>query len=139
MAKFESRKDRRFRPVLEALSRYARIAPALVKTRLSKDEELMDQKRQHTIGELTRPQYHRLSQIESNPQDYNEWCLIPRKSSTYFTGRQKHAKLVKDKFGPIQKRIDQVKSNILVIYGLGGSGKTQFCLKYVEDNKHKYV
>jgi hypothetical protein len=139
MAKFESRKDRRFRPILEALSRYARIAPALVKTRLSKDEELMDQKRQHTIGELTRPQYHRLSQIESNPQDHNEWCLIPRKSSTYFTGRQKHAKLVKDKFGPIQKCIDQVKSNILVIYGLGGSGKTQFCLKYVEDNKHKYV
>jgi hypothetical protein len=139
MTKFENRKDRRFRPILEALSRYARTAPALVKTRLSKDKELMNQKRQHAIGELTRDQDHRNSQTEPNSQDYNEWCLIPRKSSTYFTGRQKHAKLVREKLGPVQKRFDHGRSKVLVVYGLGGSGKTQFCLKYVEDNKHKYA
>jgi hypothetical protein len=139
MVKFESRMGRRFRPVLEALSRYARSAPALVRTRWLKDAELMDQKRQQTIGELSRSQHHPLSQTESNSQDYNEWCLIPRKPSTYFTGRQKHTNMVKDMLGPIKKRNEQGKSKILVIYGLGGSGKTQFCLKYVEDNKHKYV
>jgi hypothetical protein len=139
MVKFESRMDRRFRPVLEALSRYARSAPALVKTRWLKDAELMDQKRQQIIDELSRAQHHPMCHPESNPQDYNEWCLISRKSSMYFTGRQKHANMVKDMLGPTEKRNDKGKSKILVIYGLGGSGKTQFCLKYVEENKNRYA
>lgn len=139
MTKFESRLDRRFRPVLEALSRYARSAPDLIRSRWLQDAELMDQKRRQTVGELLRPQRHLLLEPDSTPAVYNEWWLIPRKSSTYFTGRQKHAKYVKDMLGPIRAYDDHSKNGILVIYGLGGSGKTQFCLKYVEDNKHRYV
>lgn len=137
MTKFESRQDRRFRPILEALSRYARSAPLLIRSRWIKDEELIDQKRRQTAGELLRPHRHLLLQVDSTPPDYNQWCLIPRKPSSYFTGRQKHARDVRDMLGPIRQHDDHSRSNILVIYGLGGSGKTQFCLKYVEDNKHK--
>jgi hypothetical protein len=139
MTKFEDRSDRRFRPILEAILRYARSAPALIKKRRIEDAELMDQKRQQAIGELSQPQRYSTSSSEPPASNYNEWCLIPRKPSSYFTGRQKHAKCVRDMLGPVQNRVDQTKSKILVIYGLGGSGKTQFCLKYVEDNKHRYI
>jgi GTPase SAR1 family protein len=33
----------------------------------------------------------------------------------------------------------QHQHKIFVIWGLGGSGKTQFCLKFVEDNRDRYV
>ena len=138
MTKFNSRLDRRFRLVLEALSRYANHAPQTITSRWKIDVEFMDRKRQQEAAELLQPQRHFLLQPESIPSDYNHWCLIPRKPSTYFTGRQKHANHVRDMFGPIRKHDDRGKSKIIVIYGLGGSGKTQFCLKYAEDNKHKY-
>jgi hypothetical protein len=135
MTKFASFSDRRYRPVFEAISRYARCAPALIKTRLVKDAEFMAQKREQTIVELRRPR--RLPEIstEMPTSTCNKWCLIPRKASTYFTGRRKQAKKVWDSFGPIQTHVDRSETKIFVIYGLGGSGKTQFCLKYAEVNK----
>ncbi|KAH8725092.1 hypothetical protein GQ44DRAFT_772490 [Phaeosphaeriaceae sp. PMI808] len=138
MTKFENRHDRRFRPILEALSRYTRSASAVIKLRLAKDAELMDQKRQQAIGEILHSQRHHLHQADSTPAHFNEWCLIPRKPSHYFIGRQRHAKYVRDMLGPIRNYGDHSRTKLLVILGLGGSGKTQFCLKYVEDNKHRY-
>lgn len=137
MTKFESHLDRRFQPILEAISRYSRRAPALVKLRWTNDVELMDRRRQQEIEELLQPQRHYLLDGGSTPPDYNEWCIIPRKPSTYFIGRQKHANDVKNMFGSIRKHGDHSRSKVVVIYGLGGSGKTQFCLKYVEENKHR--
>ncbi|KAF2280401.1 uncharacterized protein EI97DRAFT_430135 [Westerdykella ornata] len=138
MIKFPSISDRRFRPVLEALTRYARRAPALVKSRWIKDAELIDRKRQQEVEELLHVQRHHLLQADSYPSDYNQWCVCRRKPDPYFTGREKHLIEVKNMLGPIRKHGDQTSTKVLVIYGLGGSGKTQFCLKYVEDNKQRY-
>jgi hypothetical protein len=137
MTKFESRSDRKFRPILEALFRYASSAPALIRSRWKMDAKLMEQRRQQTVVELLHPQRHVLFRTDSTSPDYNEWCLIPRKPSSYFTGRQKHTNFVKDKFGAIEKHNHYTNNKVFVIYGLGGSGKTQFCLKYVDDNKHR--
>lgn len=139
MTKFSGQLDRRFYPILEALSRYSRGAPALIKTRRKKDAELMDRKRQHEADELLMPQHQSLPKADPTSPGYNQWCLIPRKPSTYFTGRHKHANEVRAMLGSIQKHVGHERTKVLVIYGLGGSGKTQFCLKYVEDNKHRYA
>jgi hypothetical protein len=139
MTKFASHSDRRFQPILEALSRYTRYAPAMIESRWRMSAEMMDQKRQNEAQELLQSRRDSCLQPDSSPHDYNQWCLIPRKPSTYFTGRQKHASIVKDMLGPIRTHTDHSRTKALVIYGLGGSGKTQFCLKYVEDNKHRYV
>lgn len=61
--------------------------------------------------------------------------LIPRPSTTSFTGRtlqmnQLNSMLVPD-------AADIVNRKVVVIHGLGGSGKTQFCLKYAEENKSR--
>ncbi|KNG45755.1 hypothetical protein TW65_07501 [Stemphylium lycopersici] len=136
MTKFASHADRRFQPVLEALSRYIRQAPALIASRWRTNIEVLHQKRQHEVDELLRPRGQPF-QVDTCPE-HNEWCLIPRKSSSYFTGRQKHTINVKKMFGTVEKRTNYGMPKVLVIYGLGGSGKTQFCLKYAEDNKQRY-
>jgi hypothetical protein len=139
MTKFVRHSDRKFQPILEALSRYARYAPAMIESRWRMSAELMDKKRQNEVEELLHPRRDSLLQADLTPQDYNQWCLIPRKPSTFFTGRQKHATNAKDMLGSILKHNNHSRTRALVIYGLGGSGKTQFCLKYVENNKHRYV
>ena len=51
-------------------------------------------------------------------------------SSTFFTGRDEHLQRLKDHFST--NRESQRKSFLL--HGLGGIGKTQICLKFIEQN-----
>lgn len=138
MVKFSSPSDPGFQPILEALSRYIRKAPELISSRWKTNAQFMDQKRQHQIQELLLPQ-HQMSLADSTASVANEWCIIPRRPSTYFTGRQKHSSYVKKQFGLARQCEGRSTPKVLVIYGLGGSGKTQFCLKYAEENKHRYT
>jgi hypothetical protein len=139
MAKFESNRDKRFRPLLEAICRFAKAAPTLIRTRWVNEKISISRERQQQAEELLRPQIQLTNADDAGYQDFNQWCMVPRRPSMYFTGRQKHAKTVRDMLGPVE-RVQNRKNNIVfVIYGLGGSGKTQFCLKYVEDNKHKHA
>jgi tetratricopeptide (TPR) repeat protein len=139
MTKLSGHSDRRFQPILEALSRYTNCAPTLIESRWKMNAQLMGQRRQHEVEELLGPPPFPLTQSDPTPPEYNQWSLIPRKPSTYFTGRQKYTEKAKNLLGPVRKHGDHNRTEVLVIYGLGGSGKTQFCLKYVEDNKHRYV
>ncbi|KAF2186508.1 TPR-like protein [Zopfia rhizophila CBS 207.26] len=138
ITKFHSQSDHGYRTVLEALSRYVKRAPALIRSRWQNEMESMTLERQREAEELFQPRLQYMVPDEAIPKDFNQWCILPRSPSSYFTGRQTHAKDVKEMLGPIRMHDDRNKHKVLVLYGLGGSGKTQFCLKYVEDNKHRY-
>ena len=56
--------------------------------------------------------------------------LSPKHSSILFTGRDEDLQSLRDYFNSNDK--GQRKS--LLLYGLGGIGKTQICLKFIEDN-----
>lgn len=139
MTKFSNESDHRYRTILEALSRYVKHAPPLIKSRWDNDLKSIARDRQQEVEELLQPQIQNLLSKDSNLQHLNEWCLVPRSPSAYFTVRQKHTRDVKEMLGSIRNYNDQKRNKILVLYGLGGSGKTQFCLKYVEDNKQRYI
>ncbi|KAI0976495.1 hypothetical protein F4678DRAFT_417364 [Xylaria arbuscula] len=62
--------------------------------------------------------------------------LVNRRSD-YYVGRQKQMENLQQQFGNAKRRI-RSKPKVFVIYGLPGSGKTQFCLRYSEDNRHRY-
>jgi hypothetical protein len=51
-------------------------------------------------------------------------------SSTLFTGCDEHLQKLKDYFGSSMG--DERKS--FLVHGLGGIGKTQMCLKFIEEN-----
>ena len=59
--------------------------------------------------------------------------LVPQKpnSSALFTGREDVLKRLMEHFAP-QGQVDGSRKSFL-LYGIGGIGKTQICLKFVEE------
>lgn len=138
MNKFSDVHDDGYRVVLEALARYITTAPDLIHYRWDKDMEALGHERQLEAEDLLKPPLRYLMSGDGNKPNRNEWFIIPRCSSTYFTGRILHAEFVREKLGPVNHLDEANRHRIFIIYGLGGAGKTQFCLRYAEDNKPSY-
>jgi hypothetical protein len=64
----------------------------------------------------------------------NEYYIVPNDVSPHFTGRNDMRQNLCDSL--ITDRHMRVKrQERFVLYGLGGSGKTQVCLKFAQDNR----
>ena len=137
IVKFKNPLDRGYRVVLDALLRYIRAAPGLIGSRWANDLKQLAVERQREVEALLQPQLPHLSE-DGVLTTINELYYVPRCSSNYFTGRTMHAKVLRDSLGPVHRQQIDKHHRVFVIYGLGGSGKTQFCLKYVEDNRSRY-
>lgn len=61
--------------------------------------------------------------------------LPPRHSSPYFTGRALQLQQIQSSLA--RSLTDFYDHKIAVIYGIGGSGKTQFCLRYCEEHRER--
>ena len=63
----------------------------------------------------------------------DDTLFVPQRpnSSALFTGRKDILKRLKDHFSPGDQGKKQRKS--LLLFGMGGIGKTQICLKFVEE------
>lgn len=138
MIKFSHVHNQGYRVMLEALVRYIESAPALIQYRWEKDLEALKHERQLEAEDLLKPPLQYLVSEDGSKPNRNEWFIIPRCSSTYFTGRRLHADLVREKLGRVSHLEQANRHKVCVIYGLGGAGKTQFCLRYAEDNKSRY-
>jgi Holliday junction resolvasome RuvABC ATP-dependent DNA helicase subunit len=66
-------------------------------------------------------------------QGQDDTLLVPQRpnSSALFTGREDILERLKDHFAP-QGEGDRCRKSFL-LYGMGGIGKTQICLKFVEE------
>jgi len=138
MIKFSDVHDHGFRIIFGALVRYIESAPALIQYRWEKDMEALEHERQLEAEDLLKPPMRYLFSEDGSKPNRNEWFVLPRCSSTYFTGRRLHADVVREKLGLVSHLDEANRHKIYVIYGLGGAGKTQFCLRYAEDNKSRY-
>ena len=66
----------------------------------------------------------------------NKYFDLPQPVSSIFTGREDTLQeLEKMMFDPVT---DSDMQKRFVIYGLGGSGKTQFCCKFAQDNRQRF-
>ncbi|KAH8162589.1 hypothetical protein CIB48_g5655 [Xylaria polymorpha] len=75
--------------------------------------------------------------LESPVTPYANIHYLVNRRSEYYVGRQKQTELLRERFGNTHSRKGR-KPKVFVIYGLPGSGKTQFCVRYSEDNRHRY-
>ncbi|KAI0450502.1 hypothetical protein F5B21DRAFT_508143 [Xylaria acuta] len=75
--------------------------------------------------------------LESPATPFVNIHYLVNRRSEYYVGRQKQTELLQQRFGDMNSRKGR-KPKVFVIYGLPGSGKTQFCLRYSEDNRHRY-
>ena len=138
MVKFKSSTENGYRVVAGALLRYIRDAPRTIDTRWENDLRYLTTEHQREAEILLESPMQYPSHGGGSWPGCNQWCLGLRRPSFHFTGRSMQSRYMKEELGPVHTRGARDQHKIFVICGLGGSGKTQFCLKYVEENMAKY-
>jgi hypothetical protein len=138
LCKFSATGDPGFRLILAALKRYIHLAPDLIRDRWSEDRKLLKREIELEAAELMRVDSG-LSEDKASVVVRNEYFYVPRIASSIFTGRADVSERVRQKFFATDRQKDGSQHKIFVLYGLGGSGKSQFCLKFAQDNRDKYV
>ena len=73
-----------------------------------------------------------------NPTSSCQMYKVDRRSSPQFTGRRLQAEMLLSGLASPASAENRDKHKIAVMYGLGGSGKTQFCLRFAEQHQAKY-
>ncbi|KAI0538600.1 tetratricopeptide repeat domain-containing protein [Xylaria digitata] len=73
-----------------------------------------------------------------SPPIINEHFHTPQTVSSIFTGRDELLQQLKDAFIQPPGPPSSQSQRRFVIHGLGGSGKTQFCCKFAEANRHRF-
>ncbi|KAK1756233.1 hypothetical protein QBC47DRAFT_342927 [Echria macrotheca] len=68
----------------------------------------------------------------------NDYFDIPQSVSTIFTGREEFLEELRLLFIPPSTKTRKEFQRRFVIHGLGGSGKTQFCSKFAQDNRDSF-
>jgi hypothetical protein len=138
LCKFSDAGDPGFRLILAALKRYTRLAPEVIRERWSEDRKLLKREIESEAAELMRVDSG-LSEHSEPAVIRNKYFSVPRIASSIFTGRNDIAQKVRQKFFAADRQNDGSQHKIFVLYGLGGSGKSQFCLKFAQDNREQYV
>jgi hypothetical protein len=138
LCKFSTTGDPGFRLIIAALKRYTRLAPELIRDRWSEDRKLLKREIELEAAELMRVDSG-LSEDKGPVVVRNEYFYVPRIASSIFTGRADVSERVRQKFFATHRQKDGSQHKIFVLYGLGGSGKSQFCLKFAQDNRDQYV
>ena len=65
--------------------------------------------------------------------------IIPPPPADIFTGREDYLKLMKDSFKKPKTSVEMAIQRIFVLYGIGGIGKTQLALKFLDENRERCV
>lgn len=149
MCRFGSRESPDFQTILAALLRYAREAHKTIATRWSSARRFLATQRSIEASELIGFDVHndnkpflcespRPRQGPADTRLRNKYFHVPHNVSSIFTGRDAVTRVLESKIlqQPAPNRPHQQKR--FVLYGLGGSGKTQFCLKFVQDNRDRF-
>lgn len=93
------------------------------------------EKRERTTSEETEPPSSATANITVRPETQagrmDEVYNPVKYSSSHFTGREDYLETLASYFRP-RARDDPLSRRELVLYGIGGVGKTQICLKFAE-------
>ena len=148
MCKFSDRHSTDFLTVLAALLRYAREAKAIIGPRWVSARRFLATQRSIEAAELIGFDAHydnssyiypspKLRQGAQGQKLKNKYFHVPHRASSIFTGREDVTQLLRNKIREQNSGDTPPQQRRFVLYGLGGSGKTQFCLKFVQDHRDR--
>jgi hypothetical protein len=63
--------------------------------------------------------------------------LVPRGVNTFFTGQRKILEKLKQQLLPSCNQYPGVRQKRFIIHGIGGAGKSEICLKFLEENRDR--
>ena len=69
----------------------------------------------------------------------NEFFDIPQAVSSDYTGRARYLEELQDILVASTTNQHELQQQRFVVYGMGGSGKTQFCCKFAQENRKRYL
>ena len=148
MCKFDSKDQPEFKIILDALLRWSRDAQQSIRGRWQSALQYLATQRSIEASELVGFNVHENNKpyVYPNTPKTPEWEThklrnkyfhVPHSVSNIFTGQGRLYLEVKQKLFSPRKSDVTHRKRVFVLYGLGGSGKTQFCLKFIEDHRDK--
>ena len=146
MIRFSSQKSSSYRIIVEALRRYCDAAPSIILRRCQQAQKSFAAVLSDEAYELAGMSLNEENTIwpeqsgrRRSEQARNKFFWIPQAVSSIFTGREGIAALVKDAFWCLKQDSHAMQQKRFIIYGIGGSGKTQFCSKFAQDHRERRV
>ena len=101
--------------------------------------------RPHRVGhQKSRPyavDYQCLNIAQKHTQSWaphNKYFEVPRNVSSIFTGREDICQDLQERCLPSNPPSAQQTQKRYVLHGLGGSGKTQICLRFAQNHRERY-
>jgi len=141
MCKFGSVDAPGFTVVRATLRRYALEANDVITPRWRDAKQHIERQRSIEAAEILRHDIRITTKPSDDIRDSakcNKHFRVPFSASNFFTGRADVAKrLERSMLRSSESAIPQIQKRF-ILYGLGGSGKTQFCLKFVQDHRQRY-
>ncbi|KAI9762272.1 MAG: hypothetical protein M1835_008046, partial [Candelina submexicana] len=142
MCKFESMEAPGFILVRATLQRYAQSANDTISQRWTQAIDYLTRLRTNEATELVGFDIY----DGSNPFIYkrsenaqrNEHFHVPYNASSIFTGRIDVFKRIEESILSRPGTEDLSMQKRFILYGLGGSGKTQSCLKFIQDHRQNF-
>ena len=142
MTKFSMTTLSSYRTVIAALKRYCVDSPSIISHRWEVARKALAQARSNEAFELAglvldtgEDQFYPRKTSRSTGHRHKHF-YPPHQTTTNFIGRR-------DTFGKLRNalyepaQIDSTQQRRFVVYGMGGSGKTQFCSKFARDNQER--
>ena len=143
MCRFSSLESPGFSIVLAALLRYTKESCTAIRLRWIEAKKFLATQRTNEASELVGFDvrnnnklftYHNKRALKIQ----NKYFRIPRNASNIYTGRDEFTQGLREKMLMSTPNLGVRRQRRFVLYGLGGSGKTQFCLKFVQENRENY-
>ncbi|KAK5807088.1 hypothetical protein VI817_001346 [Penicillium citrinum] len=139
MCKFRDRGVSGYKTIHGILVRFQKLAGPAVSARSKQADDFLLAQRQFEANEILAFNVHKGNRpfnltLEMTAKIENKHFLVPREITTeFYIGREKLALDLRERFlAPLDKQ------KRYVLYGIGGSGKSQFCLKFAADNKQRF-
>jgi hypothetical protein len=134
-----------YRTVIEALARYCYDAPPIIARRQDHAAAALANARSCEALELIGTAFNVHSnnqpfhfQLDASKPARNKHFFLPQAVSSIFTEREEMSQRVKQSLLAQESIISSRRQRRLIIYGMGGSGKTQLCCKFAQDHREKY-
>ena len=143
MVRFGSRSSTDYRTVLAALDIYCEKAPQIILHRWRQADAALKQMRAGEVWELgglgfdvhlEEPYQPKLEQKAPAQNHF----YPPRATTTCFVGREDKLDVISEAFFPVELSDKRPARKSFVVFGIGGSGKTELCSKYAEDFTNRY-
>ena len=139
MVRFNSKNSSDFRTVIAALATYCEEAPDVISHRWRRAETAHKQLRAGEAWELggSGPDVHGEEPFRDQDILPQRHFTIPKEASPNFIGRQDILLSLRDAFFPNNAPVILSGRKSYVVFGMGGSGKTELCSRFAEDNRQR--